>query len=616
MLTCKGCCGVLGCMLTGLTGVPPHGTVRGYQRSRAGHSATPIYGTCLRETRLIQLSPAPPPSNLGTHRYSLSSLLYLHIANPHYARCRSPTPATNSECRYYCSRSPPGHGLTQFQRRPCDQRNYRSPIASLPIELLELVFLFLATEQVWYYGWYLAVAVDVVPLVCSRWRKLAKKRPRLWTTVLFHSYSNVDSLRRRLFSSGHHRIDVEIQQTHPGYGNTLSEYLEFAQMLATITPYIRTFRLFGFGGATTAEILRVFSETPAPYLEYVRVEATDDIIPPDSPWPLLFDGDMPRLRQATVIESVVSLGGFQDLGILCLLEQGHLDFRRFIRLLEGLQSLRRLYIRMKRYSEWDANTEMYEGSIALPRLQQLCIAGCQDNVLRILGPLEFAPNAYLRLTIFADNDALGRHRQLCSHVHAYTRGLRTVNLAYVNKVSRGSRLLTRSIAITSPNHRIRIKWVWSNAEDQSTQGHPGIFFDMVVDLQSVTKINITHLPNKFAVHCREWRRILELVPALEELELHVSTPAVGVVQRRRDPGAEVADYAISAHYASLCGALRDGDGQDHPLCPKLRLVASPHNWILLPEIVESHAACARSRLAAGASVPLLGYGEERLTLQT
>lgn len=174
--------------------------------------------------------------------------------------------------------------------------------------------------------------------------------------------------------------------------------------------------------------------------------------------------------------------------------------------------------------------------------------------------------------------------------------------------------MTRSIAITSLDKKIRFKWVWSNAEDKSTQGQPGIFFDMVVDLRNVTKINVTHLPTAFAVHPREWRRLLRLSPALEVLELHVNTsrptdPA-RVIRPQDNAGAYMAYHIIRSHFASLCQELGTPDGQDGMLCPQLCLLTSPHDWILLREIVKVYVPCARTRVAAGASVTLLGHGED------
>ena len=209
-----------------------------------------------------------------------------------------------------------------------------------------MVFLFLAEEQVCYQNaLYKAVAVDVVPLVCRRWFHLATGRPCLWTTILFHDTSSLVNLWQRLRLSGGQLLHVDIRQFYPGYQNTLYEYLECARILVNVTPLIKTFKISGFSAAPLAEILRVFS-LPAPRLRELRVKATDDFLPPDN-WPLLFGADMPRLWKATISQSVVDLRSFRDVQGLRLFDQGHLPFYTLMRVLEELQSLRCLVIKMK-----------------------------------------------------------------------------------------------------------------------------------------------------------------------------------------------------------------------------------------------------------------------------
>ena len=175
---------------------------------------------------------------------------------------------------------------------------------------------------------------------------------------------------------------------------------------------------------------------------------------------------------------------------------------------------------------------------------------------------------------------------------------------------------TRSIAITSMDKKANIRWIWSNAENASAQGQPGIFFDMVVDLREVIQVNVVQLPTVFLVHRSEWRRLLDLVPGLEVLEVHIDARSQpdGTPLAWHGSGAEMPYDDILAHFSSLCAELGAADEEGHWLCPRLRLVSSPYPWILLRQTAEAYVPCIRNRVAAGGPMTLLGHGDVHVTI--
>ncbi|EPS94556.1 hypothetical protein FOMPIDRAFT_1019963 [Fomitopsis schrenkii] len=125
----------------------------------------------------------------------------------------------------------------------------------LPDNILCSIFQFLAEERARYRGgYYKVVAIDVVPLVCQRWRAIATVKPRLWKTIVFHDHTSAISVQRKLSLSQQSRLKINIQQADPNNGNSLQDYVACARLLAKEAWHIQIFKIRGFKCAPLSKI--------------------------------------------------------------------------------------------------------------------------------------------------------------------------------------------------------------------------------------------------------------------------------------------------------------------------------------------------------------------------
>ena len=472
----------------------------------------------------------------------------------------------------------------------------------LPEDILHMIFCVLAQYRV-SDGSHIAVASDVIPLVCKLWRAITHSHSVFWETVLIGERSTACGVRRKLALTGQRDLRVEVRtlELEPKFLDPVKpSYVDCVKALTEYSGRTKSIKIAGFGVEQTAVIAEAFSGN-ASLLEEVFVESIGKQWWDDS---VMFNNIMPNVTHAIIVRAVVSLQGFDNLRTLRLLNQTQwMDYPDFMLRLSQLPQLECLELRMGKYDEW-LGQDLFKGTIELDRLRELTVELCENNAVRLLSPIVFPDITRVDITIHSDNELFfGRFGAWCPHLRALTGSLRTAELAY--EVHAGD----HSVTLSWPEKPICISWTWNSeaAQDARARGQPGMYCDAMADLRNVTLLRITKLPDTIILHQREWRRILELLHRLEVLEVCVDAPRwqdQDLVEPDKDRWMAC---FIFAHFATLCeelarvewvGDIRYWQGKVL-LCPRLHTLASPYDWIRSDRTKRAYALCASTRLAAG-----------------
>ncbi|KAI0693791.1 hypothetical protein BC835DRAFT_1052539 [Cytidiella melzeri] len=301
-------------------------------------------------------------------------------------------------------------------------RNSRTPICSLPADILSDIFVFTQTPAAQFMPtsprlrfdstqaaentWHPSLAAGV----CRYWRAVTLSFPSIWTTVEIGDIArapnaNIElamlSLRRSYSST----VDVRVWNELPD-----SAISWFTETLASQSVRFKGFHLYDFEHG--AKLLNALSECPAPQLENLTIQTWPQY---DPPWqlPTLFAGITPQLRRLTLrYYSAWPGNNFSNLTHLCLERQAsHPSSPRktsdFLQFLASSPLLEELVINVAGPNDdglLDSRTP--EPRIELPRLRKVIIkASPIPCAARILSQIQISPEAHVQVLRCRDGSA-------------------------------------------------------------------------------------------------------------------------------------------------------------------------------------------------------------------
>jgi hypothetical protein len=300
-------------------------------------------------------------------------------------------------------------------------RNSRAPVCSLPIEILNTIFVLTQTSTYTVeslsprHHAYGRTAIDhkwhasLLAGVCRYWRAVTLSFPDIWNTIVIGDparapNSNIElailSLRRSYFSN----VDVHIWHRIPDFAKSW-----FSETLASQSIRFRGFHVYSLDQAFN--LLDTFTECPAPQLESLTIQAWPSYeiyrtnLESLRELPTLFAGITPRLRRLT-LRCYDSWPGnnFSNLTHLHLEHQSSRtpSSRRtsdFLQFLATNPLLEEIFLNNAGPNDDGLlDSRIHSQRIEFPRLRKVILKGCPiPCAARILSQITISPEAHVQV---------------------------------------------------------------------------------------------------------------------------------------------------------------------------------------------------------------------------
>ncbi|PPQ74883.1 hypothetical protein CVT24_003087 [Panaeolus cyanescens] len=325
------------------------------------------------------------------------------------------------------------------------RRNSYAPVSKLPPEIMENIFLFRRDDH---YGsnnpsnawqW-----IQEVSHVCRSWRLAALQSRELWSRVSFESPEYAELLLNRSERvGGGGPISVEIRSEPTDEED--EEYMWEA--IACESQRVKSLDIQRNSGGSDEFVWPLgLPWNPAPILEFLRMEVTDDDLPVAGLLmldhsSLLFAGHTPRLRHLELTNLLIPWSSSiltANITTLKLTWSDHISRpaispgtpTEFFRALDQMPSLETLDIFQLFNPEM--NTFRSDDIVALPKIKQFTLKGITKQCTVILKHLSVPPTACLSLIPLQLDSQTGiEPLSQTSHLPGVLRMIRALHKAWI-----------------------------------------------------------------------------------------------------------------------------------------------------------------------------------------